>query len=43
MMSQFEQQVNMKSFYKLRKSAAEGLVDFIAVYGDKALKICYVG
>jgi hypothetical protein len=37
-MSQFEQQGNIKCFFKLQKSAAETLVGLSAVYGDKALK-----
>jgi hypothetical protein len=37
-MSEFEQQVNIKYFFKLQKSAAGTLVGLNAVYGDKALK-----
>jgi hypothetical protein len=37
-MSWFEDQVNIKCFYKLQITAAETLVGLSAVYGDKALK-----
>lgn len=36
--SQFKEWVNIKFFFKLRKSAAEILVSFIVVYDDEALK-----